>query len=1200
MKKPVFALVLLSLFSLFIHPFTSYAQSDTIFTPGPGLHDGIDNGSINTEEYVHEPRFIDAPPPAPSPDPGSCIYFMEDFSGLSANTWSSANGDWYFQSEKLNIEQITTGKMAHAETIFYPDDLFTLDVDVERVSLPQGGAYGIYPFTTGDVFFGIDGKTLDGIGAIIFDSGNAYLTGWDILGSTWYKSDKYPTTSPVTSIGVAYSADTITLRINRQNTSLKFSGDFTYSFWTIDKLWLMAQGDGTHMRFDNVCSDPVTTSPPATYTLSVSKSGTGSGTVTSSPSGINCGSGCSMDYAEGTTVTLTAATGTGSTFSGWSGGGCSGTGTCVITMNADTSVTSAFSKTTTPIQAPKNLRYTLNGSLITINWDSASGASGYKINLGMQSGNYGNVFAFGNITQIGPLDISGYPAGTYYLAAKAFNGSQESGYSNEIAITYSPIPAGLQAPQNLRYTLNGNVITINWDAVSGASGYKISLGMQPGNYGSVFALGNITQVGPMDISSYAPGTYYVGVKAYNSSQESGYSNELAIAYKIATTININTITTTAVSSNTYKEIADPVSGFIFIFPNGGSGTLSTAEIISASSTPASDGKGYFFDFDGNSTVQIKIPFDGNGNVPQLFMFGNTEGCLDGGPERDQRWGAVPPANASGSNFLVFELGGNSSSGGSSSLAKASIKASGSQGFEKKAIWVNYQPASKGTQAQLQLIADIEWVISQLSEPLKTNAQNQYNNGLSFNIYNITATVDGGNAYSYGSFLQTPSFEFDNSAGADTYAHEGGHYINHLLMRAQYGDAGGDSRWWTIQDLAPEAGHTTGLRSSLGRQTVTEEYAYFVEHLIMGYLDARSDILWLSTYIKGFHGSDKPSDVDFPAIEGFGVTLLSSLLNTANTMKDWSGATADIPVMGKTVPDVFNVISRGASNIETLKNEIISALGIDEKNLAVVSERLGWSYHGKGKVISEADKTPLNGAKVQAFIKINSVEYIASETATDANGDYELQRLFPSCSTIRITSGGAETEFDFCDSDWSKETTGNLNLGTTEVESPLTVSKKFGYAASFKKGNGLPDPDWDLTTAGTVQGPPDFEMIEDTGSESWPTYLIKGKRGAVPVIMDGTIAMVPSPTSGTFKNSSGWCDWSYSDPLLGVYDGQSDTLISGNAFHFVCDTYNCGRYACVTYMLVTTCFDDKGNPKEMGSESFRQLAGCVGFDIEGYD
>ena len=50
------------------------------------------------------------------------------------------------------------------------------------------------------------------------------------------------------------------------------------------------------------------------FTLTVSKAGTGSGTVTSSPAGINCGSTCSAPFDLGTSVTLTATADSGSTF----------------------------------------------------------------------------------------------------------------------------------------------------------------------------------------------------------------------------------------------------------------------------------------------------------------------------------------------------------------------------------------------------------------------------------------------------------------------------------------------------------------------------------------------------------------------------------------------------------------------------------------------------------------------------------------------------------------------------------------------------------------------------------------------------------------------------------------------------------------------------------------------------------------------
>jgi Divergent InlB B-repeat domain len=81
--------------------------------------------------------------------------------------------------------------------------------------------------------------------------------------------------------------------------------------------------------------------PPTMHLLSVSKTGSGNGTVTSNPAGINCGADCSQSYTAGTVVTLAATPAAGSSFSGWSGA-CSGTSSCSVTMSESRSVTAAF------------------------------------------------------------------------------------------------------------------------------------------------------------------------------------------------------------------------------------------------------------------------------------------------------------------------------------------------------------------------------------------------------------------------------------------------------------------------------------------------------------------------------------------------------------------------------------------------------------------------------------------------------------------------------------------------------------------------------------------------------------------------------------------------------------------------------------------------------------------------------------------
>jgi|GEM_PF-1304373 len=110
-------------------------------------------------------------------------------------------------------------------------------------------------------------------------------------------------------------------------------------------------------------------------TLSVSKTGSGSGMVTSEPVGIDCGATCTNGYEPDTVVTLTARADGGSLFSGWFGA-CSGAdATCSLTMDEDTSVTAAFELKPTP--APSGVP-TVNTTALTA-ITSSSALSGGQV-----------------------------------------------------------------------------------------------------------------------------------------------------------------------------------------------------------------------------------------------------------------------------------------------------------------------------------------------------------------------------------------------------------------------------------------------------------------------------------------------------------------------------------------------------------------------------------------------------------------------------------------------------------------------------------------------------------------------------------------------------------------------------------------------------------------------------------------------------
>jgi PKD repeat protein len=116
-----------------------------------------------------------------------------------------------------------------------------------------------------------------------------------------------------------------------ENPSVIYSDEGTYSVSLTVTDALGATSTLTRTDYITVSSD--------LYTLRVSVEGKGS--VSSSPSGISCPGDCSEGYASGAGVVLTAAAEDNWRFSGWSGA-CSGTGSCVVTIDSDMEVTATF------------------------------------------------------------------------------------------------------------------------------------------------------------------------------------------------------------------------------------------------------------------------------------------------------------------------------------------------------------------------------------------------------------------------------------------------------------------------------------------------------------------------------------------------------------------------------------------------------------------------------------------------------------------------------------------------------------------------------------------------------------------------------------------------------------------------------------------------------------------------------------------
>lgn len=196
-------------------------------------------------------------------------------------------------------------------------------------------------------------------------------------------------------------------------------------------------------------------------TLTVTKAGTGSGTVTSSPIGVDCGATCSAQFVSNSFVTLTATPAAGSTFTGWSGSGCTGTGSCVVTMDAAKAVTATFNLSARTAVTPS---YIVLGT--------AGSCTGGALTATFQ------IDAASNVTWTAAGDPQTTPLGEGTLMVAPLSGSGSG--SLVVTITVPPqLPSSSYSSCSLTYNLDtfSNVfVTFSDGSVIGVTVYWTFVG----------------------------------------------------------------------------------------------------------------------------------------------------------------------------------------------------------------------------------------------------------------------------------------------------------------------------------------------------------------------------------------------------------------------------------------------------------------------------------------------------------------------------------------------------------------------------------------------------------------------------------------------------------------------------------------------------------------------------------------------------
>ncbi len=173
-----------------------------------------------------------------------------------------------------------------------------------------------------------------GTSLVVNDAG-MFQDGWNIPGvnADWIAVGSAANAVQISSIN--YSTNTILLNapIGRSQGQL---------------VWLYQDSNGRKVLPGN--APDLGSMVPTSLTIATTGNGSGvvNGIVNTSIQVINCGTNasapvnCNLTLNAGAVITLTASPASGSVLNGWSGGNCSGTGTCTVTLMGATSVTATF------------------------------------------------------------------------------------------------------------------------------------------------------------------------------------------------------------------------------------------------------------------------------------------------------------------------------------------------------------------------------------------------------------------------------------------------------------------------------------------------------------------------------------------------------------------------------------------------------------------------------------------------------------------------------------------------------------------------------------------------------------------------------------------------------------------------------------------------------------------------------------------
>ena len=591
---------------------------------------------------------------------------------------------------------------------------------------------------------------------------------------------------------------------------------------------------------------------------------------------------------------------------------------------------------------------------------------------------------------------------------------------------------------------------------------------------------------------------------------------------------IGTKTTIEIKAAPGTEVTEAVNGLTFLFPDGGTGNLEVAPIISGVAPPIA-GQGFYIHFSGTDKIKLVIS-ESNSGLTMVHGFG-TGGALTRDVSYPQNVWVDISYDSIDVNKKAFMLmmPENGKSG---------------MGFNTGFNYYNISKIDENTPGieQYNLAVDdmramLARYIDSLPSPLKDTVMKRKKT-----LYWVL-----GNSFSacYEPFYYIDKGEISNQITVvfnatnpelikKDMAHESGHYMMHLIA--------GTDLFYVLRDQMPLDTRNHGIGTAATRADyMIEESAYLSEYFQNGDVGGGNPEEPRPFLYASYN---MPDVQDYPSIEGFGVVLFAGLHRTNPQILDVHapyGVTRkiDFPVIGASFKDIFGILGRGSKSMDELRNDIAQYLVSKNKGQLVVPflQRLGWGYHNVKMTITDPLGNKLSNISARSICITDGKTWYGPKNTvvTGDDGKYTLKGAFGGSGTengamnkIRFYRGTTDSADVAAPAiGWDYKTNQEIDWGIIGVDlendiPPYLESKDYGiFVGAFTFDCPVPIPYPEYIPSGSLSGGPedDYIVCQSNGAGSISiNYTIEYPDAGSKETCNGSGSVIPHHTVHDFLDT----------------------------------------------------------------------------------